>query len=67
MTKTTLTLVLKIIESIAWVLGPALFVLNLFSFKASKVGFYYESTAEWGMAIGVMIISIAYVSRFWRK
>lgn len=62
-----LTLTFKIIESVGWIIGPFLFVLNLFSFKLGKAGIYYESGAEWGMAVGVLFISIAYVARQWQK
>lgn len=60
-------MVFKIIESVSWVVGPSVFALNFFSFKLVKAGMYYESGSEWGMAIGVMFISLAFVARQWQK
>jgi len=60
-------LILKIVESAGWVIGPFVFVLNFFSFKLGKAGAYYESGSEWGIAIGVLFISMAYVARQWQK
>lgn len=63
----TTKLVFKIIESIAWVVGPSIFTLSFFSFKLVKLGVYYEASSEWGMAIGVLFISLAFVARQWQK
>jgi len=63
----TAKLVFKIIESVAWVIGPAVFALNFFSFKLGKAGAYYEAGSEWGIAIGVVFISLAFVARQWQK
>lgn len=63
----TVKLVFRIVESVAWVIGPALFALNFFSFKLGKAGAYYETGTEWGIAIGVFFISIAFVARQWQK
>lgn len=60
-------LILKIVESAGWVIGPVVFALNFFSFKLGKAGVYYESGSEWGIAIGVLFLSIAYVARQWQK
>lgn len=60
-------MIFKIVESVGWIIGPMLFVLCFFSFKASKSGAYYETASEWGMAIGVLFISIAFVARQWQK
>ncbi len=65
-TKTS-KLVFKVVESVAWLIGPALFALRFFSFKLGKAGFYYETGSEWGIAIGVMLISLAFVARQWQK
>lgn len=62
-----LKLVFKIIESIAWVIGPSVFTLSFFSFKLVKSGIYYEAGSEWGMAVGVLFISLAFVARQWQK
>lgn len=62
-----LPLIFKIIESAGWIIGPCLFALHLFSFKLGKAGSYYESGSEWGMAVGVLFISIAFVARQWQK
>lgn len=63
----TFKLVFKIVESVAWVLGPAVFALNFFSFNLGKSGVYYGAGSEWGMAIGVLFISLAFVARQWQK
>lgn len=63
----TVNLVFKIVESVAWTVGPAVFALNFFSFKVVKDGAYYETGSEWGMAVGVLFISLAFVARQWRK
>lgn len=63
----TLLLVLKIVESIGWIVGPSLIALHFFSFKLGKSGAYYESGSEWGIAIGVFFISMAFVARQWQK
>jgi len=63
----TAKLVFKIIESVAWTIGPTVFVLNFFSYKLGKAGAYYETGSEWGMAIGVLFISLAFVARQWQK
>jgi len=60
-------LVFKIVESVAWVIGPAVFALNLFSFHSGKSGVYYGSGSDWGLAIGVLFISLAFVARKWQK
>jgi len=65
--KTNTDLILKIVESVGWVIGPFVFALNFFSFKLGKAGAYYEAGSEWGIAIGVLFLSIAYVARQWRK
>lgn len=65
--KNNTDLILKIVESIGWVVGPAIFALNLFSFKLGKAGAYYETGSEWGIAIGVLLLSMAYVARQWQK
>jgi len=65
--KNNLELVLKIVESVGWVIGPALFALNFFSFKLGKAGAYYDTGSEWGIAIGILLISTAFVARQWQK
>lgn len=62
-----LILAFKIIESVAWLIGPSIFALSFFSFKLVKAGVYYEPGSEWGMAAGVLFISLAFVSRQWQK
>jgi len=64
---TSSTKIFKIIESVGWVIGPPLFALNFFSFKLGKAHVYYESLSEWGMAIGVLFVSMAFVARQWQK
>jgi len=62
-----LILIFKIVESVAWLIGPAVFALSFFSFKLGKAGVYYEPGSEWGMAVGVLFISLAFVARQWQK
>ena len=57
---------LKIVETIGWIIGPALLTLHLFSFVLGKSGIYYETISEWGMSVGVLFISMAYVTRIWK-
>lgn len=66
-TKKSTIPIFKIVESVGWVIGPAVFALNFFSFKLGKAGTYYESGSEWGMAVGVLFISVAFVARQWQK
>ncbi len=60
-------LIFKIAESVGWVVGPAVFALNFFSFKLGKAGVYYETGSEWGIAIGILFISMAFVARQWQN
>jgi hypothetical protein len=61
-------LTLKVIESIGIGLGPAIAVLNLFSFNLARSGsIYYKSGNSWGIAIGVLLVCIAIVARRWRQ
>lgn len=66
MKNNTTALMLKITETVGWVFGPAVFVLHLFSFVLGKSGIYYETISEWGMAVGVLLMSMAYVTRIWK-
>lgn len=65
--KKSSNLIFKIVESVGWIVGPAVFALNFFSFKLGKAGAYYESGSEWGMAAGVLFIAMAFVARQWQK
>ena len=67
MTKAQVNLIWTIVESVSLMLGPALLVLHLSSFRMDKYGIYYETSAEWGMAAGVLLISTVFVARLWRK
>ena len=59
---------LKIVESLGIALGPAIIVLNLFSYKVAKSGTpYYLNGQEWGIAIGAFLIGLAIVSRKWQR
>jgi hypothetical protein len=59
-------MLLKIIETTGWMIGPALLTLHLFSFVLGKSGIYYETISEWGISVGVLFISMAYVTRIWK-
>lgn len=60
-------LIFKIVESTGWVVGSTVFALNFFSFKLGKAGAYYETGSEWGIAVGVLFLSLAFVARQWQK
>lgn len=67
MAKKAVNLTLKIVESVAWGFGPAVLALNVSAVKVDKFGYYFTSNVEWGIAIGVFILSLAYVCRIWRE
>jgi len=58
-------IVIKIIESVCFPVGAALVALHFFSWKSDKSGIYYESINEWGIAAGVMLITVGWVARKW--
>lgn len=61
-------LALKITESTGIALGPAIIALNLFSFRHTSHGsYYYLSSSEWGIAIGVFLVCAAIVARKWQR
>ena len=63
-----LKLLTKIGEAASFTLGPALVAFNVFNFNITKSGFlYYRDDAQYGIAIGVFLISLAFVMRNWRK
>jgi len=60
--------VLRITESLCLGLGPAITALNIFSFSLTRAGdIYYKNGNTWGIAIGVLLIFIALVSRKWQQ
>lgn len=61
----TNALTVKLIESVCYPLGGALFALHLFSWKSDKSGLYYATINEWGIAAGVLLLGIAWVARKW--
>lgn len=65
--KLSLDFLLKIIQIIGYGLGPAIFTLNVFNFVPGKRGYFYTSGTEWGIALGVLLVSIAYVAQWWRR
>lgn len=65
--KTMMNLILKIVQTFGYLVGPALVALNLFSFTPGRRGYFYTTGAEWGIAIGVFLIALAFVSKYWRK
>jgi protein-S-isoprenylcysteine O-methyltransferase Ste14 len=67
MLKPEAKLALKITESVGIAFGPAVIVLNLFSFKISHGSYYYLSKSEWGIAAGVFLVCIALVARKWQR
>jgi hypothetical protein len=65
--KTIMNLILKIVQSFGYIVGPTLVALNLFSFIPGRRGYFYTTAAEWGIAVGVFLIMLAVVSKYWRK
>lgn len=62
------TLIIKIVESVGYSLGPALIALNILDFRYARHShfYYYKGAAEWGIAIGVLLIGLAYIAKKWR-
>lgn len=65
--KTMMNLILKIVQTFGYLVGPTLVALNLFSFTPGRRGYFYTTGAEWGIAVGVFLIALAFVSKYWRK
>ncbi|MFV1997677.1 MAG: hypothetical protein ACC641_06665 [Acidiferrobacterales bacterium] len=64
----SIILIQKTIYSIGMTIGPALIALFIFDFKYASRGkfYYYTNGTEWGIAIGVLLVMLALVSRKWR-
>ncbi len=62
-------LIVKIVESIGYSIGPALIALNIVDFRYARHShfYYFTSATQWGIAIGVLLIGLAYVARKWRS
>jgi hypothetical protein len=60
-------LTLRILESIGLAFGPALIALNLFSFIPTRNGYAFSAGAEWGIASGVFLVSLAIIARKWNR
>jgi len=60
-------LTLRIIESIGLAFGPALIALNFFSFIPGRNGYAFTTGAEWGIASGVFLVSLAIIARKWNR
>lgn len=58
---------LRIIESIGLAFGPALIALNLFSIIPTKNGYTFSTGAEWGIASGVFLVSLAIIAKKWNR
>lgn len=46
-------------------LGPAVLAFNLFNFNVVKNGYYFKEPAQYGIAIGVFLIALAWVTKGW--
>ncbi|MEE9606439.1 MAG: hypothetical protein V3U03_01775 [Myxococcota bacterium] len=57
---------LKRIETVGFALGPAVTVYYLAGFRVDEHGYYYKGT-EFGIAVGVFLISLAWALRYWRR
>ena len=62
-----LRLTLRIVESVGLVFGPALIALNFFSFIPTRNGYAFSTGAEWGIASGVFLLSVAIIARNWNR
>lgn len=58
-----LKMVWNTLEVIGITLGPALLAFNLFNFNLGRLGIYYRDAAQYGIAIGVLLIAIALLIR----
>jgi uncharacterized membrane protein len=65
----TAALIQKIVYSLGMTIGPMLIALFVFDFKYATRGkyYFYTSSAEWGIAIGVLLLMLAIASRKWRN
>jgi len=61
------TLVLKLVQIIAFLTGVLLTTYNLFSFKIAKNGYYFNDDNQTWLAIGVGSLALAYVIKNWNK
>ena len=69
-TRTTTTIettrLMKLIETVGFAIGPAVTAYYVTSFTVDQHGYYYRDT-EFGIAIGVFLISLACALRYWRR
>ena len=54
---------LTTLEWVCFTAGPALVAFNLFNFNIAKNGLYYKDAAQWGIAIGVFMITLSLALR----
>ena len=57
---------MKIIEAVCFAIGPAVTAYYVASFTVDQHGYYYRDK-EFGIALGVFLISLACALRYWRR
>lgn len=57
----------KTTEVVGFTVGPAVLAFNLFNFNIAKNGYYFKDPAQYGIAIGVFLIALAWVARNWNS
>jgi hypothetical protein len=60
------TRLLKMIETVCIAIGPPVTAYSLASFTVDQYGYYYRDT-EFGIAVGVFLISLFFALRYWRR
>ena len=68
-TRTTTTIettkLMKLTETVGFAIGPAVTAYYAANFTVDQHGYYYRDM-EFGIAIGVFLISLACALRYWR-
>ena len=60
------TRLLKMIETVCIAIGPPVTAYYLASFTVDQYGYYYRDN-EFGIALGVFLISLSFALRYWRR
>ena len=60
------TRLLKMIETVCIAIGPPVTAYYLTSFTVDQYGYYYRES-EFGIAVGVFLISLSFALRYWRR
>ena len=60
------TKLMKLTETVGFAIGPAITAYYATNFTVDQHGYYYRDM-EFGIAIGVFLISLACALRYWRR